>query len=287
MRATFLASLTLLLTTNFMLLNSMAARAQTLVHVKRSDGRILALMVYEPSDTKDPAVAIISPGAGGTERGYSYLGEALSKDGWLAVVVEHPESGPQALAKAVRAKGLRDGLAEIVNNPQNYTARFEDIAAALQWVQKKFHPSFKALIGHSMGAITVQLEAGAQNKFHLHPQGGFDAYVALSPHGPGVIFPARSSETIRSPILMITGTQDGGLEGDYHWRMKAFEGLPSAGNWLAVIKGSNHMNFAGYGLGAVKTESVVVTLVTAFLDALKAHHQPLPPRLTGVQLITN
>ena len=83
------------------------------------------------------------------------------------------------------AHGLHKGLAELVNDPKAYNARLMDIAAALEWANSSCKAPFVALLGHSMGARTVEVEAGTKNNFGVKGLDRFDAYVALSPDGPG------------------------------------------------------------------------------------------------------
>ena len=93
---------------------SLPGAAQELVNVPRADGAKTALRVY--SAAKDCALlAVISPGAGGTEEGYAYLANGLRDSGWLAVVMGHKESGPatapsnpqRACYRSVPATGAR------------------------------------------------------------------------------------------------------------------------------------------------------------------------------------
>jgi hypothetical protein len=213
-----------------------------------------------------------------------YLGDALSRDGWRAIVLGHRESGMAPLRADIRqAGGIRHGVAAMVSNADDYRDRLMDIDAAVQWSQQRCHAPFKALIGHSMGARTVQIEAGAQNKLGVQGRGGFDAYVALSPAGPDAVFPVDAERTIHAPMLMITGTRDNGMGGDYHWREQAFGALGPGCNWLAVIDGSTHLNFAGAGVSG-KTEAATFALTTTWLDGLRNNQCGPPPHLAGVGL---
>ena len=239
------------------------ASAQESVSVSRADGAGVPMVVYEPAQANGcPPLALLSPGAGGDEHDLRYLGEALSKDGWRAIAIGHRESGLAPLKRDIaQMRDIRAGVAKMVDDPSAYRARFMDISAAKAWAQSRCHAPFAVLVGHSMGARTVQLEAGARNRANLKPEGGFDAYVALSPSGPDPIFAPDSGTTIRAPILMITGTRDDGLGGDYRWRKRAFDAvLPGRCSRLAVITGATHMNLAGTFF-AGRTEAAVVPLV--------------------------
>lgn len=264
------------------------AAAQQAVFVHRDDGAQTPLMVYQPAHANGcPPLALISPGAGGDQNGLKYLGEALGADGWLAIVIGHRESGIAPLKRDIReAHGIHNGVAELVDDAGAYRARFMDIEAARGWAQSRCRAPFTALLGHSMGARTVLMEAGARNKLGVHASGGFDAYVALSPAGPDAVFPPQAERDISAPMLMITGTRDSGLDGDYRWRMQAFDALPANGcDRLAIVDGATHMNFAGIGF-ARRTKDAVVPLVTGWLDGLRAHQCAPAPHMAGVSIST-
>lgn len=260
-----------------------ALHAQQAVTVPRADGAATPLMVYQPTASSCPPLLLLSHGAGGNEHGLRYLAVAMQNDGWRVIVMGHHESGLAQLRADMDTQGFKGGLQQLVSDPDAYRARFMDINAALKWSERQCRAPFKALAGHSMGAHTAQLEAGARNQLGLHPDGGFDAYVALSPSGPDKVFPAGAESTIHAPILMITGTRDNGLGGDYRWRMQAFEALPPGCKELAVIDGATHMNLAGGGLAA-NTEKATIALVTSWLDGLRQGHCAAPPELAGVHL---
>jgi predicted dienelactone hydrolase len=262
------------------------AHAQQHVDLPRADGAITPSIVYEPKAVKGCApLALLSHGAGGSEeRGLRYLGEALARDGWRAIALGHRESGLPVLRKDMRAEGFHDGIAALVTDADAYKARFMDIDAALKWSEAQCHAPYKVLAGHSMGAITVMLEAGARNKLGLTTHGAFDAYVALSPEGPGIVFPTDAWQPIKAPMLLITGTKDKGLDGDWTWRSQAFDGLGSgACRWLAVLDGATHMNFGGLDL-ADHYKTRTTSLVTQYLDGLRSGHCPSLSAAPGLVL---
>jgi len=270
----------------FLLACTACAHAQQSISVPRSDGAATPLMVYDVQNASCPPLALISPGAGGTEKGMVYLGNALSRDGWRTIVLGHQESGPQALHGDMRRAGLRGGLQDLVADPSAYRGRFMDIDAALKWSEQRCHAPFKALIGHSMGARTVMLEAGAQSKLGVQGENLFNAYVALSPPGADEVFPPGAERTVTAPILLITGTRDDTIDKQgYQSRVDAFDALQSKCAWLAVIDGSTHLNFAGLGFSG-KTETATIALTTNFLDPQRNDRCASPPSLAGVRITT-
>jgi dienelactone hydrolase len=240
--------------------------SQTLV---RADGAQVPVRVFAVAANSCQGIAVISPGAGGTEKGLSYIAKALSRDGWLSVVVGHRESGPSALRGDMQGMNLKGALLKLTTDRLAYEARWMDIGAALDWARPRCGKHFSALIGHSMGAATVMLEAGAGNKLNLIGKDRFDAYVAMSPQGPGSIFPDGAWSKINKPVLMLTGTRDDALEGGWATRTVPYDDMPAGCKWLGVIDGATHMNFAGSGFSR-KTEALTIHATQTFLNALAA-----------------
>jgi hypothetical protein len=125
-----------------------AALSQEVIQVARQDKVVVSMTAYGPRGRDCRGVAIISPGAGGSEHGYRYLGEAMSSLGYFAVVIGHPESGRKAVREHVRGNGLREGLAELITEPEAYRGRFMDIAVSRQWTKGRclqcLHRTFAA-----------------------------------------------------------------------------------------------------------------------------------------------
>ena len=258
--------------------------SQELVQAPRADGAQTPLRVYSPSIEGCTPLALISPGAGGNEDGYSYLAKALRDYGWRAIVMGHRESGGAALRSDIHeAGGIKKGLRQLVDDPQAYEARLMDIAAALKWAGTSCKAPFVALLGHSMGARTVMVEAGAKNK--LGVKGGrdrFDAYVAMSPDGPDAMFPEHAWSEIRKPVLVLTGTRDKSMStGGYESRTIPYEEMSAGCKWLGVIDGATHLNFAGVGFAGT-TEKLTLLETKAFLDGLRGGKCGTPVREEGI-----
>ena len=258
--------------------------AQELIRASRQDGAQTPLRVYAPTGSSCAPLALISPGAGGDENGYKYLAEGLRSDGWRAIVIGHKESGMSALGADMReSHGMKKGLQELVNDPAAYNARLMDIAAALQWASTSCKAPFVALLGHSMGARTVMVEAGAKNNLGVKGLNRLNAYVALSPDGPGPMFPENAWSDVRKPVLMLTGTRDGSLDGEWKTRTLPYDSMPAGCKWLGVIDGATHMNFAGVGFSA-STEKLVLVESKAFLDSLRQGKCGAPVQAEGITL---
>lgn len=254
--------------------------------LQRQDGSSVPARAYAPAGAACRGIAVISHGAGGSAEGYGYLGEAMSALGYLTVAVGHEESGRGALRLHVRGNGLRDELAELITDPAAYRGRFMDIAAARQWAQARCRSRESILLGHSMGAATAMIEAGARNTLGVAGTDAFSAYVALSPQGAGPIFPAGAWSDIRKPVLLLTGTRDTELGGaSWETRTEPFRNMPAGCKWLGVIDGATHMNFAGRGASR-QTEALVGRTIGAFLQGIRRGDCRYAANLRGIDVET-
>jgi len=272
---------------------SLPASAQQHILVPRSDGQTTPLLLYparHPASACAP-LAVISHGAGGSEYGYRYLAQAMANLGYTTVVMGHRESDFSALTADMRKDGFKPGVRDLVADPAAESGRLLDVSAALKWADTRCHSPFRILLGHSMGAETTLLEAGARNILGIaSPPAGidrFDAYVALSPQGPGVVFPDHAWSAIRKPVLILTGTRDQSVQSGPESRQVPFSGLPGAPGrcqWQGVITGATHMNFAGAGLGHARVESLVTSTIAAFLPGAARYSCTLPQPVAGMAL---
>jgi len=275
------------------LLACLPLAAQEQVSAPRADGQFTPLLVYPAAGQSSSCapLAVISHGAGGSENGYRYLAEFMAHHGFTTVAMGHRESGLAALGSHVRQNGVQPSLLALVTDPQAEKARLLDVGAALKWADSQCHAGFRVLLGHSMGAATVMLEAGARNMIGVaSPPAGqdrFDAYVALSPQGPGDVFTKHAWGGIHKPMLILTGTRDQSLQGGPEARQAPWHDLP--GNtgtcqWMGVIDGATHMNFAGTGVGADRVGPMVTHTIASFLGGVRGHSCSPPASRTGMML---
>ena len=267
------------------LLFAQAVIGQELVSLFRQDQKSVSINTYSPIKDSCRGVAIISPGAGGSEKGYAYLARSMAAQGYLAIVVGHQESGQQALRQQIRNNGLRKGLSQLITDPQVYRSRFMDIHAAKHWAEAHCNAHEFILLGHSMGAATVMLEAGAKNKLGVAGTNAFDVYVALSPQGIGLIFPPDAWTEITKPVLSITGTRDNEelSSGTWKTRSEPFNNMPVGCKWFGIIDDASHMNFAGIGMSQ-QTEALTVQTIQAFLLRIHQHDCKSRPQIRGIEV---
>ena len=165
----------------------MGALGQEAHSLKRQDQSRCTCHGLQTPNCKVPGVAIISPGAGGSEQGYRYLGRrcrwGATGPWWWGIKIVGATPCASRCAPTVCARVF---LAQLIAEPQAYNSRLMDIAAAQQWAQSQCAGGLSVLIGHSTGAATTMIEAGARNKLGVQGSHGFAAYIALSPQGWGL-----------------------------------------------------------------------------------------------------
>jgi len=213
--------------------------------LKRADGKIFKVKILTPQ-TPPLGLVVVSPGVGGSENGYGYLVDYFATHGWLVCAMEHLESNLDSLREHTKHQGLKKGLVEMVTDPSSYRGRMMEIQGVLDWIEDSMGGP-RILVGHSMGAATVMIEAGAKNNLGCQGKDRFNAW-----------------EHLNKPMLLITGTEDHELNGAWESRLKSFEGMKSGTHkWLGIIDGATHMNLAGVGLSR-KPEQCVIELVDLF-----------------------
>ncbi|MCZ8375084.1 MAG: hypothetical protein O9342_06885 [Beijerinckiaceae bacterium] len=220
------------------------ALAGTSGSYSRADGTRIEARVLEAPGCAP--LAIISHGFGGNSKGNPQLAEALNRAGYRVIVPSHPESGPRALLGSLGNGRPRERILDLAADPTLLGAREADVTAILTAEMRRCAVPFKVLGGHSMGARTALLEAGAANRNGMKGADRFDAYLALSPAGENSrLFPKGAMAGIRKPVLMVTGTRDEGEGGGYENRLSTFEGLPPGRKRLAVINEATHGDLGG------------------------------------------
>jgi Ca2+-binding RTX toxin-like protein len=144
-----------------------------------------------------------------------------------------------------------------------------------------------AIAGHSLGAFTAALLAGAQsfkpgldavdpgNEFGLSEIADprFAEAILLSPQGAlgaGTTFgfTEDSWDNVTIPVLTVTGTEDNGVDGaNYRDRLDGFENGPSGGKHAFVLAGANHGQLGGGDVSDPAINAEVARLMADFLDA--------------------
>ncbi|WP_375688221.1 alpha/beta hydrolase family protein [Pseudooceanicola sp. LIPI14-2-Ac024] len=242
------------------------------------------LVHHYPAEGVCPPVLILSHGLGGSEAGLSDLAHAAAGAGFDTWVMGHPASGMPLLKAVLDASNRQAALEAAVTDASVNAERAADLDSTLHHVLATAGctPPLMVMGGHSMGAQTAIIEAGARNNMGVAGGDRFDAYVALSSQGVGGRFPAGAWADIEKPVLMVTGTSDRAVEGDWTTRLTAWDNLPADGRkQFAVIAGATHRDVSGTGAGPLPEASREI--VVDFLTGLLSGEPALAPR-EGVEI---
>ena len=226
---------------------------------------------------------VFSHGIGGSRRGYRYLGDYWSAQGYASLHVQHVGSDGQVwLGNPFGMAGRLQAAAQ----DTEAIARVGDIRFALDQLLKSergalIDPRRLVAAGHSYGANTTLLLAGAQVArqgmplLDLHEPRFTAAIVISAPPFYGEADAGAILHAVSIPMLHITATEDEILIPGYRSgakdRLALFEATGSATKALAVFEGGSHSIFtdrAGTGGVALnpKVKAATKELALAFLS---------------------
>ncbi len=205
-------------------------------------------------------LVVFSHGLGGSRAGYSHLGRHWAGQGFASLHLQHAGSD-----RAVwRTGGTLDRLwaLQAAASPENAIARARDVSFALDrlfldpTLAAAIDPSRIAVAGHSYGANTAMLVAGARFE-----EGGLPAtlrdpriraaVLMSAPPFPVGFDSGRVLAGIDIPTLHLT-TVDDVIRVPGHWsqaqdRIALYEALATAPKWLAVFEFGPHNVFTDRG----------------------------------------
>ena len=262
----------------------------------------LPLVCRWPADNRPRGFAVFCHGLGASGHHYADLSERWAAAGYLvihptfadwagAVIAAEPELG---LAPGTDTTGwmddprIRPRMYEILHSPEYWTDRIRIVTGVLRHLDAilaatcgpQATPLRGAITGHSFGAYTSQLFAGAEIDL---PGAGltsfrdmrFSAAILLSAQGRDQQGLREGSwNGIDGPMLNVTGTRDSGAKGqDWHWKTEPYDFAPPGDKYLAVLEEADH--FLG-GLAMPRQSpfpaqrEAVIALTLAFLDTYLA-----------------
>jgi predicted dienelactone hydrolase len=225
------------------------------------------MKIHVPDGQGPFPIVVVSHGAGGNRDANFAQARHLATHGYIVVCLEHVGSNTKLAASG----GLRIGKTiaamtrdshEVLNRPQD--VRFA-IDQTVHWnhqheqLRGKFDPKRIGMMGHSFGAFATLAVCGARPALDwIRPRVGegkglgpdmFDnrirCGVALSPQGPGdPFFLQESYESIRVPVLGISGSKDKQQNFQPLHRKRGFDFWPIGGHFLLWIDNANHMSFS-------------------------------------------
>ena len=211
--------------------------------IVRADGAQIEVRLSGDWSRCGPTL-IQSHGLGGSWRALDWLDRAAQEAGYRVMRISHAESGISTLRLA-----LRGDIEQVLADRDVWRARAADLQAAVAFAkQSGCQPVPLVLGGHSMGAANAMFEAGAKGRHGYTPSGKFDAFIAVSPQGPGTwAFDGTDAwRNVRAPVLLLTGPEDRMRGGDDpENRMRVLDLMPAGNKRLGVIAGADHGELGG------------------------------------------
>ena len=264
-----------------------------------TDGAPLPLVCRWPQTGAPKAYVVFCHGLSASGRDYAELSRHWAAHGYLVIHPTFPDwVGAVAAAEPELDLDPAGDLTGWADNPMVRPRLYEILHTPFYWLERirivrqvmdgldavlaatcgrPPRPIRGAIAGHSFGAYTSQLFAGAE--IDLPGEGTrrfrddrFAAAILLSAQGRDQQGLREGSwDGITGPMLNVTGTLDGGAkEQDWHWKVEPYDLAPPPDKYLAVLADADHYlgGLARPGQSPVPTQhDAVVQLTLAFLDA--------------------
>lgn len=251
--------------------------------------RVVPLKVYLPSTESPNPVVLFSHGLGGSRDNSVYLGEYWAKHGYVAVFMQHAGSD----AEVWKSTPVRERMSTLKQaaNLRATLDRFTDVPFVIDqlemWNAKNEHPlqgkldlDKIGLCGHSFGAVTTQGLMGQKflgNRSFADPR--IDAFFLMSPSESRGIPSPTAFGHIQSPVLCMTGTEDGSpIQPDMTpaSRAEVYAALPPGDKYQLILEGAQHFAFsdrvfAGGGARIEHHHPAIQNISTRFWDAYLKH----------------
>jgi len=237
--------------------------------------RKIPIIIHRPKrDGKFPLV-IFSHGAGGNRLSNFRQARHLASYGFIVLALEHVGSNTDTIKQSrhwlENVKQSTRNAYEVFNRPDD--VRFA-IDKALEWNEhlpeliNQIDSNHIGVIGHSFGAYTALAIAGVRPALNwlqpeIQPTKGLgpdlsdsrvSCAVALSPQGPGEpFFIENSYQSMRIPVMGITGSRDNQQAADAENRLRGFALWPSGNKYFIWLPGADHLAFSDAGKSTAYT----------------------------------
>lgn len=209
--------------------------------------KTLKVKVTRPTGSSKLPVIVWSHGMYGSHENYKPLVEHWAQNGYLVVQTSHSDS----LKHGTLAKKGSTSMAAMTLDWRN---RPQDVSSLIDALST--HPELKAYAdlskvgvgGHSYGAHTTMLVSGAKPRTgQSYADFRAKAFLAISPQGEGKNFNQNSWQSLRGPILFVSGDKDDSSRGfSAADRRQAFERSPQIDKALYWVTNAEH-SFGGIG----------------------------------------
>ncbi|MCG3137792.1 MAG: hypothetical protein HJJLKODD_01642 [Phycisphaerae bacterium] len=199
----------------------------------------LALRVSYPVEAGSYPLIIFSHGKGGSKSMYQPLVKYWVSNGYVVIQPNHSDS----IAIPVEERADEE---EWYTRPEDCSFILDSLAEIYLQVPEvvgQIDESHIAVGGHSFGAHTSQLLGGVDPRGddYYFVDARFQATLLISPQGLSGLMGRTSWDEYHTPMMVVTGTQDYGQEGQsWRWRLHPYLFSPEGDKYLAVIKGADH-----------------------------------------------
>jgi dienelactone hydrolase len=246
---------------------------------------VLARLYTPANATGRVPLVVLSHGIGGSREGYTYIGKHLASQGYACLHLQHAGSDRSLwFGNPLQMVGRLQAAAkdtEAIDRAKDVSFALDQLLATAN-MKAQLDPQRVAMAGHSYGANTTMLVAGAQvdrdgKIFNLRDDRIKAAVLISAPpfYNSGDAKQILASVTI--PTLHITSTGDDiripGYFSSAKDRVAMFDATPTiAPKTLALFKDGSHSMFTdrlGTGGISLNPQVKVATreLITAFLQA--------------------
>ncbi|MHB8140273.1 MAG: alpha/beta hydrolase family protein [Vulcanimicrobiaceae bacterium] len=242
--------------------------------------RDLPLRIMVPKGAGPFPVIVFSPGLGAGPFDYMRLNRYWAEHGYVTISIGYSDwvKGVQLARQGVNRLTYNAVLDRLIRSPGFWRERVDDLRSvigALSFIEQTkpahlggiFDLNEVGIAGHSMGAATVSVVAGASLSAPgwgdaVRPVPNVRAALLLSASGPGDIgFTARSYTHVAMPLMVMSGALDDGPTGQpAQWRLSAFTQDRRDDAYSVLVDDAGHLTWTGAGLDNA-------TRKTAFFDA--------------------
>lgn len=219
----------------------------THVRLPRDGKRDLELRVTWPQDSGSHPLLIFSHGFRGSMDSYDPLVNYWAEHGFVVIQPNHADS-LQYVPKNERLQALLPRPGSFANwseRPQEISLiidRLDEVELQVPALQGRIDRSRIGVGGHSFGAHTGQLIAGARTRLgQSFKDPRVKAVLLISPQGRGNSFGNDAWKEVTGPLMVITGSKDESITRTTpEERKEPFVLSPAGDKYLLWIDGAYH-----------------------------------------------